>query len=236
MPQASASAVNPPRMLAIISRYDQYMFELPLKLSTRARALMRRTLIRYCGHRLSAAQVLSGLERLYDTPDPWKMTSAKEQFRFARTNEILARELIGPARQVGSILEIGCGEGHQSEHLKKLCGQLTGIDIVAKAIERARIRAPDVEWVLGHLADQPWANTGRRFDIVTACECLYAFTDIPRTLRLISRLGGACLVTYFGGAAHAVEWPLRAMPLDGRESFAFEDVTWTAVWWRSKSR
>jgi SAM-dependent methyltransferase len=212
------------------------MSELPLKLSTRVRRLMRRTWIKYAGHGMSAAEVLSGLERLYDTPDPWKMASAKEQFRFARTNEILARELVGAARQVDSILEIGCGEGHQSEHLRSLCGRLTGIDIVATAIERARIRDPEVEWVLGNLEDQPWANTGRGFDIVTACECLYAFADIPGTLQLMSRLGSACLVTYFGGAAHAVERPLRAMPLDGRESFVFDDVTWTAVWWRSKSR
>lgn len=123
------------------------MFELPLSLSARVRWRIRRTLMGYTGHGMSAARVRSGLERLYDTPD-----------------------------------------------------------------------------------------SGRHFDIVTACECLYAFPDIPRTLRLMSLLGDACLVTYFHGAAHAVERPLRAMPLEGRESFVYEDVTWTAVWWRPHSR
>lgn len=182
---------------------------------------------------MSDRELLRHLEALYDTPDPWKMTSQKEQFRFARTNDILARKLIAPASQVGSILEIGCGEGHQSEHLARLCAQLTAIDVVSTAIERARIRAAHVEWVLGNLQDQPWVREGRKFDIVTACEVLYAFRDIPKTLQLMSRLGQTCLVTYFAGAAHAVERPLRAMPLAGRESFVFDDVTWHAVWWRT---
>ncbi len=210
------------------------MSGLSLQLRSRARRLVRRTWMKYAGHGMSAAEVLSGLERLYDTPDPWKMASPREQFRFARTNEIIARELIEPQRRVGTILEIGCGEGHQSEYLQRLCQQLTGIDIVARALERARRRLPGVEWVVGNLEEQPWAGAGRSFDIITACEVLYAFADIPATLRLMSRLGNACLVTYFGGAAHAVERPLRRMPLQGRASFRYGEITWTAVWWRSK--
>ena len=209
------------------------IFELPLKLRSYAGNVVRRARIKHSGHGMSEREVLCHLEALYDTPDPWKLTSQKEQFRFARTNDILARKLIAPARQVGSILEIGCGEGHQSEHLERLCARLTGIDVVSTAIERARIRAPHVEWVVGNLQDQPWVREGRKFDIVTACEVLYAFRDIPKTLQLMSRLGQTCIVTYFGGAAHAVERPLRAMPLEGRESFVFDDVTWHAVWWRT---
>jgi SAM-dependent methyltransferase len=206
-----------------------------MKLPAAIRQALRSARIRYAGLRRSRAEALRGFERLYDTPDPWKMTSEKEQFRFARTNEILARELIGPAGQVDTLLEIGCGEGHQSEYLSKLCRHLTGLDIMASAIERARVRVAGVDWVLGNLEDQPWVP-GRKFDIVTACEVLYAFADIPKTLQLMSQLGTACLVTYFGGAAHALEGPLRAISPEGRESFVFEDVTWTAVWWRSKSR
>jgi SAM-dependent methyltransferase len=212
------------------------MLQSPLKLLTRARSLMRRTRMRYAGHGMSRPEVLRGLERMYATPDPWNMSCAREQFRFTRTNEILRRELMASSRRAGSILEIGCGEGHQSEYLRRLCDRLSGIDIVPTAIERARRRGLDVEWILGHLEDQAWAKAGRRFDIVTACEVLYAVSDIPATLRLMSRLGDACLVTYFGGAAHAVERPLRAIRVEGRESFVFEYVCWTAVWWRSRPR
>jgi SAM-dependent methyltransferase len=212
------------------------MIGLMKRLPAPIRWAVRRAWLRYAGLRRSQAQVLRGLERLYDTPDPWKMSSEKEQFRFERTNEILARELIGPAGQVDSILEVGCGEGHQSEYLRKLCRHLTGLEIITRAIERARVRVPGVDWVPGTLEDQPWVNAGRRFDIVTACEVLYALPDIPATLQLMSQLGRSCLATYFGGAAHTVEGPLQAISLEGRESFVFEDVTWTAVWWRTESR
>jgi len=227
--QGSKSSRHGLRILITLAE----IFELPLKLRSYAGKVVRRTRIKYSGHGMPESEVLQHLQALYDTPDPWRMTSPKEQFRFARTNDILARSLIAPARQVGSILEIGCGEGHQSEYLQGLCAQLTGIDVVSTAIERARIRAPRVEWVIGNLQDQPWVREGRKFDIVSACEVLYAFRDIPKTLQLMSRLGRTCIVTYFGGAAHAVERPLRAMPLEGRESFAFDDVTWLAVWWRT---
>jgi SAM-dependent methyltransferase len=212
------------------------MLQPPLKLLARARSLIRRTRMKYRGHGLSRADVLTGLERMYARTDPWDMTGAREQFRFERTSEILRRQLIPGGGTTASILEIGCGEGHQSVHLRRLCERLTAIDIVPVAIERARARAPDVEWVLGHLEDQPWVDAGRKFDIVTACEVLYAFNDIPTTLRLMSRLGNACLVTYFGGAAHAMEWPLRAVRLAGRESFVFETVSWTAVWWHPRAQ
>jgi SAM-dependent methyltransferase len=204
-----------------------------MKLPSRAASAIHRRWTKYAGRRPSGAEVLRDLEARYATPDPWKMSSEKEQFRFARTNEILARELIAPAQQVGSILEIGCGEGHQSEYLKRLCHRLTGIDIVNTAIERARTRVPGVEWVRGDPHDQPWVAEGRKFDIVTACEVVYIFRDIPKTLQLMSRLGNACMVTYFGGPARVMKRVLREVPVAGCESFVFDDVTWRAVWWRS---
>ena len=210
-------------------------FQLPLKLRRYAAGAIRRARIKIARSRISQLEVRRRLEVLYHTPDPWNMASAKEQFRFARTNEILARQLIAPAPRVASILEIGCGEGHQSEHLSKLCRQLTGIDVVAAAVERATLRVPGVEWVVGDIAAQDWVDRGRRFDIVTACEVLSMFHDIPATLRLMSRLANACLVTYFGGERDTVEQYLRAVPVAGRDSFSFGGVTWTVVWWRSKN-
>ena len=203
------------------------------KLRSHGANLIRRTRIRYAGHGIPEAEVRRHLEALYASPDPWRMDSEQERFRFARTNDILLRELIAPALRVGSILEIGCGEGHQSVYLKELCNQLTGIDLVPSAIERASVRVPHAEWAIGNLREQTWASDGRKFDIVTACEVLPAFADIPRTLQLMSRLGRACIVTCFQGDVLALERPLRKVPLQGRESFAFGKVTWHAAWWRN---
>ncbi len=182
---------------------------------------------------MSDAEARQALDTQYQVTDPFKMDSPKEQFRFAETNRILAAGLIAPQSRVGSILEIGCGEGHQSEYFSRLCDRLTAIDPVADAVARGRARLPGAEFIAGDLYDQPWANDLARFDIVTACEVIYYFKDIPGILRKMSRLGRACLVTYHRPAAYLVEGPLKAMPRGGRATFVFEDVEWRAAWWRS---
>ncbi len=184
---------------------------------------------------LSDAECRQNLDRLYAAEDPWKMASEREQLRFAETNRILREGLIAPAAQVESILEIGCGEGHQSEHLTRLCRRLTGIDVVATAIARASARLPGVELIAGDLHAQPWVEGGRTFDIVTACEVLYYLEDIPRMLRAMSRLGRACLVTYLRPSTRVAR-ALTDMPLAGRHAFADGDVAWEAVWWKNPLR
>jgi 2-polyprenyl-3-methyl-5-hydroxy-6-metoxy-1,4-benzoquinol methylase len=198
------------------------------RLISRAETVVRRLL----GRTVSDAARRRELETLYATPDPWRMATGREQFRFVETNRILRQALIAPAQKVGSILEIGCGEGHQGEHLALLCDRLTGIDVVAEAVARARSRAAYAELIAGDLAAQPWARERGRFDIVTGCEVLNYCEDVPEALELMSRLGRACLVTCFTPSKR-VERALRAMPIAGRESFAFADVTWAAAWWRS---
>jgi 2-polyprenyl-3-methyl-5-hydroxy-6-metoxy-1,4-benzoquinol methylase len=181
---------------------------------------------------LSDAECRQQLERQYAVVDPWKMASEREQLRFAETNRILRERLIAPAAQVESILEIGCGEGHQSEHLARLCRQLTGIDVVPTAIARASVRLPGAALIAGDLHAQPWIENGRTFDIVTACEVLYYLEDIPRMLRAMSRLGRACLVTHLRPSTRVAR-ALAEMPIAGSHTFADQDVAWEAVWWRN---
>jgi 2-polyprenyl-3-methyl-5-hydroxy-6-metoxy-1,4-benzoquinol methylase len=161
------------------------------------------------------------------------MASDKEQFRFAQTNRILREQVIAPAAKVASILEIGCGEGHQSQHLAALCDHLTGIDVIETAIARARERIPGAELIVGDLAAQPWAQERGRFDLVTGFEVVYYLRDIPRMLEQMSRLGRACMVTYHRPAAPLMERPLAALPIIGQSSFSFGDTEWHAAWWRN---
>lgn len=199
----------------------------------RAETIVRRTWMKYALRGVGQADAHRRLDLAYKVRDPWKMESEQEQFRFAETNRILHRALIAPAPRVGSILEIGCGEGHQSEHLVTLCDRLTGIDVSPTAIARARTRVPQAELVAGDLYAQPWIDEEDRFDVVTAFEVLYYLSDIPRTLRTMSRLGRACIVSYFVDAARVVEAPLMEMPIAGRDSFKFGDVEWRVAWWRA---
>ena len=73
------------------------------------------------------------LDALYRVNDPWGLDSPGELFRFEQTNRVIAREFA----PVGDLLEIGCGEGHQSRHLAQACGRLHGCDISPRAVGRA---------------------------------------------------------------------------------------------------
>lgn len=175
------------------------------------------------------------LELLYRLNDPWNMASDRERYRFEETSRILRRALVSPAERVESILEIGCGEGHQSEHLAPLCRSLSGIDISPTAVGRARQRLPGASFTAGDLLAQPWAAQRNRFDIVTAFEVLYYVKDMARVLETMSTLGRACIVSYYEPSAAVVEPPLAAMPIEGRERFRFEDVEWRVAWWRNSA-
>jgi SAM-dependent methyltransferase len=202
-------------------------------LRTRAETFVRRTWMKYALRGVAQADAHRRLDLAYKVRDPWKMESEQERFRFAETNRLMHRALIDPAPRVGSILEIGSGEGHQSEHLMKLCDSLTGIEVSATAVDRARERLPGAHFVAGDLFAQPWVDEAGKFDIVTAFEVLYYLSDIPKTLRAMSRLGKACIVSYFGPSARVVEAPLMQMPILGRDTFKFGDTEWRVAWWRN---
>lgn len=194
----------------------------------RAEQTMRRAWMKYALRTVRQNDAHDRLDLAYKMPDPWHMASAQEQARFAETNAVIAREL---GEHFGSLLEIGCGEGHQTEHLATLAARVTGLDVSATAIERARRRLPDAEFAVGDVHAQPWAEERGRFDLVTACEVIYYMSDMPRFLRTMDRLGHACLVTYFAPAARKVAVHVDAMPGVEQSSFRYGDVEWIAAWW-----
>ena len=171
------------------------------------------------------------LDMLYRVEDPWHMESAKEQARFDWTNRLISTHLA----PVGSVLEIGCGEGHQSRHLSRVCGQLYGLDVSTRAVSRARHRCPAAQFAVGgpftfHLSQMP-----SPVDLVVACEVLYYVKDVPRFLARLSELGRACLVTYYQGQAPSLDPHLAAMPDGHRDRFTCDDTEWNAVWWHNRS-
>jgi SAM-dependent methyltransferase len=194
-----------------------------------ARLLMARAWRRYALRNLSASDNHAGLERLYALPDPWDMRSAREQSRFAQTNALI-RGLTGP---VGSLLEIGCGEGHQSAHLEALCERLDGIDVSERAVLRAQRRVPRCRFGVGEVSALPWSlPEGERYDLVVACEVLYYMSDIGGALRAMSRQGRACLVTFFAPSARVVAPHLAELPGLRRGWFFHDPYAWLWAFWR----
>lgn len=201
----------------------------PFHIRSKVKQLVRRTWMKYALRGVRQNDAHDRLDLAYSVSDPWHMDSDQERHRFAETNKVI-RERIAP--RVGSLLEIGCGEGHQSEALLQVCDALTGVDVSPKAIERAKRRLPTATFASGDLFAQPWASERGRFDLVTACEVIYYMSDRPAFLRAIDTLGKHCLVTYFAPAARKVEAEVMAMPGAQKTSFRFGDTEWVAVWWK----
>lgn len=118
------------------------------------------------------------LRLLYSLEDPWEMASEREQHRFAATSAQLA--MIEPKH--GSVVELGCGEGHQSLHLRALCERLHGVDLSSAAVARARARCPWAQFSVAKVEAVPDLLTGERVDLITACELLYYLREPERLL------------------------------------------------------
>ncbi|HWB49565.1 MAG TPA: class I SAM-dependent methyltransferase [Stellaceae bacterium] len=186
--------------------------------------------IRLALRRVHYADRSDKLNRLYCVEDPWRMGSAREQARFAWTNRLIAEHL----PPLETILEIGCGEGHQSQYLAHACRQLYGIDVSRRAVRRAERRCPAGKFAVGDPQSAPLAHMPAEVDLVTACEVIYYAKDVPAFLDRLSRLGRACLVTYYGGQAPALEPYFAVVDHCRQDRFRFGEVEWNAVWWHNR--
>jgi len=169
------------------------------------------------------------LNQFYRIEDPWQMDSPREQFRFDQTNQLILANFGRPER----ILEVGCGEGHQSVELQKIGSQLFGIDVSARAVSRAKERCPTASFAIGDLASPHISNTGA-FDLVVACEVLYYMKDVRAALNIMNRLGGACFVSFVDSRAEFLEPMLKSIPDIKFHAFGYESTRWTAAWWTNR--
>lgn len=198
----------------------------------KTRKALRRAWMNYALRGVGGNDNHARLDLAYRLGDPWNMESELEQFRFQRTNQIIAREW----PDAGSILELGCGEGHQSVQLQKVCRQLHGVDVSATAVERARVRAPQSHFAAGDIFAQPWGRESGRFDLVVACEVLYYISDIARTIEEMNQLGKSCLVTMFAPAIRRVGPFVETMPGVRKDWFGQAGAQWVVAYWQSPLR
>jgi SAM-dependent methyltransferase len=82
------------------------------------------------------------------------------------------------------ILDVGCGTGWMSERLRPY-GEVTAIDLADDVVERARVRAPDVTFVVGDVME---ADVGSDFDVVVCFEVVSYVADQPAFLKRIREL------------------------------------------------
>ena len=193
----------------------------------RARRFLRRTWMKYALKGVAGADAHDRLDRAYAMEDPWNLDSEMERARFEWTNRIVA-ERFGA---LDSILEIGCGEGHQTLHLQRLCREIYGIDVSSRAIERARRRVSGARFAVADIFKHPWNDRPGKFDLVTACEIIYYVSDLDAMLERMSQLGRHCLVTVFAPAAPRVSKALTRYVGNRRDWFCYGHTVWLAGWW-----
>ncbi len=200
-----------------------------MRLLTLARKAVRRTWMNYALRGVGGADNHARLELAYQLADPWNMESDLERFRFERTNALIERHFPG----VHSILELGCGEAHQSAYLQRLCTELYGVDVSATAIARAQTRLPQGHFAVGDIFQQPWQRERGRFDLVVACEVLYYVSDIQRTIDEMNFLGKSCLVTMFAPAIRRVGPFIEKLPDVQKDWFGANGAEWVVAFWRT---
>lgn len=197
-------------------------------LQTSLKKLQRRLWMRYA-MRTGGVEDSSDFDLAYRIEDPWGMDSQAEQARFDATNGIIER-CFG---RIGSLLELGCGEGHQTGHFARVSERQFGIDISPRAIERARLRLPAAQFANTDIFNLPWASGRGQFDLVTACEMLYCLPDPRPTLERMCHLGRNGLVTVFAPAGGRIRACLDDIPGMQRDWFSFGNKTWIVGWWRN---
>ncbi|MCH8011768.1 MAG: class I SAM-dependent methyltransferase [Candidatus Marinimicrobia bacterium] len=157
--------------------------------------------------------------------DPWNMDSKKEQYRFLKTNLIISESM----QHLDSILEIGCGEGHQSVYLSQLCDKLYGIDISQIAIKAAKRKCPTGIFEVADIINVDPKE--QQYELVVACEILYYLKDIEKAIKLMSHLGRYCLVTYL--ESHESVFGRFIEPIEGVKYEVIHGSTanWKVAYW-----
>ena len=198
---------------------------------SRVHTALRQQWARLTLHGVQFSDKYSRLDNLYRIHDPWGMEGEPEQFRFRETDRLIVEQF----GHVGTILEIGCGEGHQSQELLKVCDELVGVDVSARAVERAKTRCPGARFVAGDIFTSDLLQ-GRRFDLVVACEVLYYIQDVAAALARFRQLGDAALVTYYDLHAQTLDPHVLAAAEVGTSKITFGPAGWTAAWWPDGSQ
>jgi SAM-dependent methyltransferase len=89
-----------------------------------------------------------------------------------------------PALPVGTALDLGCGTGDNSVYLAQHGWQVTGVDFVPKAIDKARAKAAAskvaVSFVHADVTRLSSEGVGTGFDLIVDNGCLHGMSDDDR--------------------------------------------------------
>jgi len=143
---------------------------------------------------------------------PWEDAEAHAPFA-QKLSELLDEEERGAAPPFGRALDVGTGSGIWAVYLAKRGWGVTGVDIVEKALERARARVAeeevDVRLVHGDVTALDTAAVGAGFELVLDTGTLHRLKDDERTAmgRAIESVASP------NATVLLLAWPKRRRPL-----------------------
>ncbi len=84
-----------------------------------------------------------------------------------------------------SVLDAGCGTGRLGIELAQRGHHLVGVDLDPDMVERARAKAPHIEW---HAADLAAFATDRRFDMIVMAGNIFLFCALGAQKDIVANL------------------------------------------------
>lgn len=148
---------------------------------------------------------LRALEAEYEVPDHWNYKT--DPYELRKYDQTLA---MVPPGHYGRALEIGCSEGFFTRRLASLADEVVGIDLVPRALERARAECADLPNVRFQQCDLSRDDLDERFDLIFCAEVLYylSWTRLrPVTRKITTWLRpGGYLVAVHVTSERAMEW------------------------------
>jgi SAM-dependent methyltransferase len=175
------------------------------------------------------------MARVYRVRDPWGLDVPSEHLRFKETSRMI-RDRMGD--RLGSILEIGSGEGLQTQYFAPLTERIVGIDPSLHAVKRARsLNIKNAAFEVGDLLNFHAVEHNGPFDLVTACEVIYYLEDseLERAFQNLNSLGRMCVVTYYQGMYARLDPFFKTKPVKS-EPLHTEMGEWRFIWWQSSDR
>jgi ubiquinone/menaquinone biosynthesis C-methylase UbiE len=122
----------------------------------------------------------------------------------------------------GKALDLGCGTGDCSVYLAKHGWQVTGVDFVAKAVDKARAKAAAnkvaVDFARADVTRLSSEGVGANFDLIVDNGCLHGMSDVDRD----AYVREVTAVAAPGARLHIVAFEPGSVPVRGIDQAEME--------------